>query len=211
MSFDKIRLSKKLSWLLRHGANQEGIKLDEEGFVDVDNILTLPAFRHHNFEQIKDVVDSNDKQRFLIKSYNDKGSKRFKIRANQGHSIEINDDLVLKEIKDDGIYSTALHGTYQKNWESIREKGLSRMKRRHIHFASGLPNDSSVKSGIRKNVDLLIYIDLSKALKNGLKFYNSTNNVILTPGDQGGFVTPDYFKEVWTYNPKMLTREQKIL
>lgn len=70
------------------------------------------------------------------------------------------------------------------------------MTRQHIHLAKGTPQDASVISGLRKNVQVYIYIDLQKSLNDGLKFYESENGVILTPGNANGFLEPKYFSKV---------------
>lgn len=70
------------------------------------------------------------------------------------------------------------------------------MNRNHIHFATGLPSDNRVTSGMRRDVDVLIYINLKKALDCGLKFYKSTNGVVLSPGDSEGVIGPQYFLKV---------------
>lgn len=41
----------------------------------------------------------------------------------------------------------AVHGSYFRNWGSIQQQGLSRMKRTHIHLAPGLPGEDGVISG----------------------------------------------------------------
>ncbi|TYH40226.1 hypothetical protein ES332_D12G232200v1 [Gossypium tomentosum] len=58
-----------------------------------------------------------------------------------------------------------VHGTYKRNLESILELGLKRMKRLHVHFSSGLPTDGEVISGMRRDVNVLIYLDVRKALE----------------------------------------------
>ncbi|KAK8291139.1 hypothetical protein V6Z11_D06G043500 [Gossypium hirsutum] len=73
-----------------------------------------------------------------------------------------------------------VHGTYKRNLESILESGLKRMKRLHVHFSSGLPTDGEVISGMRRDVNVLIYLDVRKALEEGMKLYISDNKVILT-------------------------------
>lgn len=70
------------------------------------------------------------------------------------------------------------------------------MKRTHIHFATGLPSDRGVVSGMRKDVEVLIYIDVEKALRAGIKFYQSSNGVVLSPGDESGVIKPEYFSRV---------------
>lgn len=43
----------------------------------------------------------------------------------------------------------AVHGSYLRNWSSIKQQGLSRMNRTHIHLAPGLPGEDGVISGNR--------------------------------------------------------------
>lgn len=57
-----------------------------------------------------------------------------------------------------------VHGTYYRHWDQIKQQGLSRMHRRHIHFSPGLPGDDGVISGMRSSCQIYIYIDLAKAL-----------------------------------------------
>lgn len=89
-----------------------------------------------------------------------------------------------------------IHGTFMKNWMKIKNVGISRMNRNHIHFSTGLPFDKSVTSGIRHSADVFIYINWKLAISEGLKFYRSINNVILSPGDENGFIGPKYFLKV---------------
>lgn len=70
------------------------------------------------------------------------------------------------------------------------------MKRQHIHLAKGTPDDRTVISGMRHNAQVHVYIALKKALAEGLEFYESENGVILTPGNDKGFLEPKYFSKV---------------
>jgi len=50
---------------------------------------------------------------------------------------------------------------------------------------------------MRSSCDVLIYIDLEKALEDGIKFYKSENGVVLTEGVDGeGYLPNDYFRQV---------------
>lgn len=69
------------------------------------------------------------------------------------------------------------------------------MGRRHIHFAKG-PLEDKVTSGLRQDVQIYIFIDLKKAIDEGLKFYESENGVILTAGNEDGLLLPRYFSKV---------------
>jgi len=160
--------------------------------------LTHPKFRQYSLSQIKEIVDNNDKQRFTITSLDTpEGPKEF-IRANQGHSIKTI-QVEMQPITSATEYPTIIHGTNTKAWKLIENdpKGLSRMKRNHIHFATGLLGEEGVISGMRHSCNVLIYIDLEKALKDGVKFFKSENGVVLTEGVNGeGYLPNDYFKKV---------------
>lgn len=54
------------------------------------------------------------------------------------------------------------------------------MTRNHIHFAPGMPKEEGVVSGMRGTCDIYVQIDMEAAIKDGVKFYISSNNVILT-------------------------------
>ena len=79
-----VRLSKSLSWLLRHNLHLvEAITkepVDESGFVDVDDLLKLPRFAGYTVDQVKKVVELNDKQRFALRKTE---TGHLQIRANQ--------------------------------------------------------------------------------------------------------------------------------
>jgi 2'-phosphotransferase len=107
------------------------------------------------------------------------------------------------------IPDMVVHGTNYPAWEAIRQSGgLLTMGRNHIHFAAGIPEriaplDSSsrkdkktVISGMRSSANVLIYIDMKKAMDAGLKFWKSDNEVILTEGDDNGKLSIDYFTRV---------------
>ena len=67
------------------------------------------------------------------------------------------------------------------------------MNRNHIHLATGVSEDSKVVSGMRSNCNILIYIDMELAMKDGIKFFKSKNNVVLTEGING-ILSTKYFK-----------------
>ena len=161
-----VRLSKALSWLLRHNLQlvSEITKepIDPSGFVDVEAVLKLPRFAGYTTKQVEEVVNLNDKQRFSLRK-TDHG--KLQIRANQGHTIkDVEPDLKKLKPPFEDI-ENVIHGTYEKFWGSIQEKGLSRMKRNHIHFAKGLPDESEVISGMRRDCNVLVYVHLPTAHK----------------------------------------------
>jgi 2'-phosphotransferase len=189
-----IKLSKTLSYLLRHGAHKEGLPIRSDGFVKINDVLNTPQIKQFNFTQgdILEAVQKNNKKRFVIK----KIDGLLYIKATQGHSIELK-DLALKPVKSLAEIPTRIvvHGTYMKHWPSIKTQGLCRMKRNHIHFAIGEYGSNVAISGLRNNCEVLIYIDLDAAIQDGIEFFFSENNVVLSSG-VNGCLAPKYFKYV---------------
>jgi len=105
----------------------------------------------------------------------------------------VQDELLLERLQPNSAQLPAqvVHGTYLRHWPSILKKGLlaGGMKgekfRNHVHFATGLPQDGNVISGMRKSCELAIYLDVILALGQGLPLYRSANDVILSPGFDG--------------------------
>lgn len=185
-----VKLSKALSYVLRHGASKEGLEIDSSGFVKVRELLRHAKFSCYTEQDIRNVVEHNEKQRFALKE----NSGELLIRANQGHSIEV-DDLELSEIDYEEI-PVAIHGTYEKVIHLIKRDGLSKMSRRHIHMSVSLPEETNVVSGMRHTCDYLVYVNTQKASRDGLKFYKAANGVILCSGDSDGLIHPKYFDKV---------------
>ena len=188
-----VKLSKTMSWLLRHGAEKSGFKLQSGGYLYVDEVLSLPQLRNFTLDDVRRVADTNEKKRFTLDE--ETNPQKPRICANQGHSVEVK-DLELEEISHPSDISAVVHGTYSKFWPSIKAEGLKRMNRTHVHFAPGEPGESEVISGMRGSCDILIFLDLALALQDGLKFYRSRNNVLLCPGNEDGIISPKYFDKV---------------
>lgn len=181
-----VRLSKKLSRLLRHRIDANGLRdcLRPDGYVPLKRVLTLPGFARYTASDVASVVSGNEKKRFSLLRQN--GATY--IRANQGHTIDgLDDDALLERLtlEDATSIGHAVHGTYRSAWSGIvGSGGLKRMARNHIHLATDAPeNDKRVISGMRESCELVLWIDIVSAMKlGGLTFYRSANGVILTPG-----------------------------
>lgn len=177
-----------MSWLLRHSAARENLHISSEGFLNVRELLTHPQLKNITVTDIKRVVENNDKQRFTLRL----NEGVLEIRANQGHSVAVR-NLELIPINAIEV-PVVIHGTYVKFWSQILEKGLSRMNRNHIHFSDKLDRN------IRKDANLYIYINVPKAVASGLKFFRSSNGVILCPGDENGIVKTSVFEKVCSHD-----------
>ncbi|KTG39160.1 hypothetical protein cypCar_00000432, partial [Cyprinus carpio] len=163
------RLSKSLSYALRHGASKMALQMKSDGFVFVEELLAHKQFHSFSLEDVERVVATNDKQRFKLCHHPEDG--RLQIRANQGHSVQVT-DLELRAVAlDDPDYPReAVHGSYMKHWPSIHSQGISRMNKTHIHLAPALPGDGRVISGMRQSCDRAVYIDVAKAISGRQSF-----------------------------------------
>ncbi|NWW99841.1 TRPT1 phosphotransferase, partial [Caloenas nicobarica] len=96
---------------------------------------------------------------------------------------------------------TLAHGTRRRLLGPILAGGLRPCGRNHIHLAGGLPGDPGVRSGMRPDSEIAIFIDGPRALEDGIPFFRSANGVILTPGDADGRLPPKYFLRVLQLRP----------
>lgn len=193
-----IEISKLLSYILRHGALKEKLIIDAEGYIDVEIILRHKSFvtKGCSFSDIQRIVSNNNKNRFMLKCVN---QNQWKIKANQGHSLVNVNKLDLKEIST-GDYEIIVHGSYYRFLDKIKSEGLKCMNRNHIHFTSKDKIDFSSNkeekvSGFRESSQILIYIDFKRAISDGIKFFKSENNVILSAG-VNGCIAPKYFQKI---------------
>ena len=164
----KKKISKFLSLVLRHKPDAVGVELDENGWIDVKILRKACAENGRSFTraELEEVVETNDKKRF---SFDETGTK---IRANQGHSIEI--ELELEEKTPPKFL---YHGTAEKNLGKIYESGLKKMKRHHVHLSDNTETAKSV--GTRYGKPILFQIETEKMLAEDFKFYVSANGVWL--------------------------------
>ncbi len=171
------RVSKLMSLILRHQPDVIGVKLDENGWLGVDELIQGINRKGINFdfEQLQVVVDQNDKKRF---SFNDDQTK---IRANQGHSVKV--DVELKASTPPDIL---FHGTVERFMDSIREMGLIPKSRLHVHLSADL--ETAQKVGGRRGKPVILKIDTKSMVENGHVFYRSKNGVWLTDQVPANFI-----------------------
>lgn len=186
------RLSKKMSWFLRHGAVSCDVVMGSDGYVRVNDMLRQTEFNRYTIEDVMRCVSENKKLRFCTKV--EEGVTY--IRAQQGHSLKIVDpERLLTRITDSADCPVCLHGTHIERLDDILKTGLKTMDRNHIHFTPGANNKiGPIVSGARSSSNTFIHVDVQKAMANGIKFYRSTNNVILTAGIEGTLPTEFFIK-----------------
>ena len=164
-----VKTSKYLSRHLRHDPGRLGLTLAPGGWVEVDDLLRACAA--HSFAltraELEEVVERNDKRRF---SFDATGTR---IRANQGHSVEI--DLGLIAMKPPDVL---FHGTGEGSVDSILRDGLNRMSRHHVHLSPDVPN--ALRVGGRHGRPVVLEVDAARMAADGHEFYVSDNGVWLT-------------------------------
>ncbi|MCJ1439893.1 MAG: hypothetical protein MMC23_000374 [Stictis urceolatum] len=287
----ETQVSKKLSWILRHGADKEGLKLDKNGYANCAELLSWQTLRSLkvSFQELQQIVSTNSKKRFELiptptptpnasspsSTSPDPASplapdssdpSNFLIRASQGHSLAIASESLLTALDSTSPSCPAfvVHGTYPAAWKSIQKSGgLSRMGRGHVHFATGtgdgvappsvsLEKDPLVSavpepdvgegkraegtsvggakaeveagrggqgqgqgqiviSGLRASATILVWVDVKRSAEGGLKWWRSANGVILTEGDERGFVKMEWFDRVEERGKGAKSKERKVI
>jgi putative RNA 2'-phosphotransferase len=166
---DLVRISKRLSLHLRHAPEKIGITLTSDGWVDVETLLG--ALKRHglalNREQLHEVVAGNDKKRF---AFDESGAR---IRASQGHSVEVELDLPVATPP-----ARLYHGTVERFLEAILSEGLRPMRRHAVHLSAALETATAV--GARRGKPVILGVDALAMTVAGHEFRVSANGVWLT-------------------------------
>jgi putative RNA 2'-phosphotransferase len=173
-----ITVSKFLAKHLRHAPHELGLELQLGGWVPLDDLLT--AAEKHGFsiayDDLVECMETNDKQRF---AFDVSGEL---IRANQGHSVEI--DLQLEEREPpEFLY----HGTVERFLSSIFRDGLVRGKRNHVHLSKDI--ETATKVGARRGKPVILIVDAGPMYRDGCKFLLSANGVWLTDAVPPGYLS----------------------
>ncbi|MCO7226738.1 RNA 2'-phosphotransferase [Pleionea sp. CnH1-48] len=180
MKTNDVQLSKFLSLLLRHKPETIGLNLDVNGWANIDELIELSEKRgkHYSHDIIRHIVETNDKKRFII---SDDGMR---IRANQGHSINV--DVELKAMTPpERLY----HGTATRFLKNIMAQGLMSGSRQHVHLSADLV--TAKKVGMRHGVPVILEVDTLAMADDGMIFFCSENNVWLTE-----HVKPRYLRQL---------------
>jgi putative RNA 2'-phosphotransferase len=177
-----VRVSKYLSKHLRHQPERIGLTLEAGGWVQVDDLLAACGRNQMRVtrEELAEVVATNAKKRF---SFDDAGAR---IRASQGHSVEVDLELA-PVIPPDVLY----HGTGHRAVESIRRDGLRKMNRHHVHLSAD--TETATRVGARHGRPVVFIVDAKAMQAAGHTFYRSDNSVWLT--DE---VPSDFLHEIET-------------
>jgi putative RNA 2'-phosphotransferase len=163
------RVSKFLSYVLRHHPESIGIELDSGGWTDVSQVLRRAARAAFqiSLDELETVVVENDKQRFSL------SEDGLRIRASQGHSIPV--DLGYNQVTPPEVL---YHGTARHRLASIRREGLRRGSRHHVHLSADPA--TAKKVGQRYGEPMVLQVQAKRMYLDGCKFFLSANGVWLT-------------------------------
>lgn len=170
---DIVGLSKYCSYLLRHHPEDLGLKMDESGWVSVEELVRKLNNNRKNkidIDIIKEIVETDKKQRYAI----EERKVGLFIRANQGHSIKTLNMGYIPTVPPDVLY----HGTGKKYVKSIFEKGILHKSRQYVHLSSTIEMAKLV--GQRHGEVRVFRIDSKRMYEDGIIFYCSENGVWLT-------------------------------
>lgn len=171
-----VSTSKFLSLVLRHQPEVIGLILDDSGWADI-NVLIRLSQPHKPLTRalIEQVVAENSKQRFAI---SEDGRR---IRANQGHSIEV--ELGLRPLAPPALL---YHGTATRFVEAIRREGLVKRSRQHVHLSAD--PDTATAVGARHGKPSVLIVRADAMAAAGHAFFRSENGVWLTGAVPVGFI-----------------------
>ena len=176
---DFVSASKFLSLILRHEPGRVGLTLDAAGWVEVSTLLD--ALRLHRRpltpQRLREIVERNDKKRF---AFSDDGRR---IRASQGHSVEVELGYTPQTPPDE-----LFHGTARRRLGSILTSGLLPMRRAHVHLSADIQTALAV--GRRHGAPVVLSVHAGAMRAAGHAFFLSANGVWLTAQVPPEFLAP---------------------
>jgi len=165
----RTRLSKFVSFVLRHRPERVGIVLDRQGWVSIDALLVQCQAHGKNISRsmLDEIIKTSSKQRFAV------SEDGLRVRASHGHSVDV--DLgYAAAVPPDVLF----HGTIPANIVAIRAQGLVRMQRRYVHLSPDANTAATV--GQRRGTPVILRVSAGSMHHDGYTFYLSTNGVWLT-------------------------------
>ncbi|KAK7018572.1 trna 2-phosphotransferase [Favolaschia claudopus] len=194
----QMRVSRQLSRLLAT-ENRGFLPTRANGYTNVEALMRRMSFRDVDFATLEKVVRQDQKSRYHLafEPWYCKSSSWW-IRSNpRSRESEMNPDssMDLRRIRSAAEIPVAFHGTSLSAWEIIsKQPGLHRMSRNFIHLAKGVVGD--MVTGSPSAPEVIISIDVARAIEADIKFYMSSTGVILTPGDEMGYLERRFFLRV---------------
>jgi putative RNA 2'-phosphotransferase len=178
MPAEKAKLSRFLSFVLRHGPDSIGLKLDAQGWAKIDDLMARARAAGKGFQrdELLLVVETSDKKRFTI------SPDGLRIRAAQGHSIKV--ELGLDPAEPPPVL---YHGTATRFLDAIWSIGLKPQSRRQVHLSVDVATGTRV--GQRHGKPVILVVDAKGMQEQGFEFYRADNGVWLTDHVPKAFLT----------------------
>jgi putative RNA 2'-phosphotransferase len=155
------RLSRFLSYLLRHRPAEYPLAFDRQGFAAWTDVVEIVQERYDEATEaeIRAVVNDAGKMRFEFRDD--------KVRATYGHSFPV--DLGLEQVEPPlELY----YGTARDLAQSILRDGLKPRDRRYVHLSASL-EDAEAVGKRRDPAPAIIVVNTSAARQGGIAFYLS--------------------------------------
>lgn len=152
-------LSRFLSWILRHGPDEAGAPLDPGGWMALDAAVRAARGqgRQVTADDIRTVVKTQPKPRFTLSADGER------IRANYGHSVEV--DL---ELEPTPPPEALFHGTARRFLSSILEAGLLSRGRQWVHLSAS--RGDAVQVGARHGRAVVLVVRAAEMAEDGFVF-----------------------------------------
>ena len=168
----RVRLSKKMTGLLRHYGPRYGLKLDPEGWTTLHELVEalhrIPGYQWVTTRHVLEVVRRDEKGRYELRGD--------RIRARYGHSLKIN--IKYREAGPGEAPPKLYHGTTRRNLPSILEKGLLPMKRQYVHLTRTM--EDAVETGRRHGGDVVVLVVDTRCLQDkGITLYKASDRIYL--------------------------------
>ena len=186
-------LGKTMATILRHTAAKEGLFHDQEGFVDIQDFLSLESMRDFSYDDVVHTMRTDNKMRFEAAQI----ENQWQIRAIQGHTLPsvFDHSELVRDLSDLRAFQNSdltcniihpFHRTTVREWNTrVQYEGLNRRYRKYIVFAYGEPMDD----------DVYIYLDVVRAFRDGMFLYKC-GEFLYCMGDRNGCIDPSYFSAV---------------
>lgn len=161
---------KELAFLLRH---DKDYSFDSHGWRDVQDL-----YNNHGYtkELLEEIVRTDSKGRYEF------DNEKKNIRARQGHSVNVNPDLI-ESVPPEILY----HGTSKRFLDSILSEGIQKMSRTHVHLSKDI--ETAIRVGERHGAPVVLKVFSDQMSNDGVKFFLSGNGVWLTD-----YVDPKYIE-----------------
>ncbi len=190
LSKQLIAVSKVLAKVLRHEPELIGIKLDAQGYVEVNKLVEMlnaaarrpgavkriKELPHMTLGMLQEVVENNDKRRY---SFSQDGRR---LRAAQGHSVDVGLGYEALEPP-----SVLFHGTAVCSLGRIWREGLKPRSRLSVHLTACA--ETAMQTGRRHGKPVVLKVDARQMYAGGFRFSCSDNDVWLVSEVPAEFIT----------------------